>query len=987
MRLTHMLCQTSVLRILHGSGGEPPDYDTLFVQRRKDLEARARAQQRASESEDQFAFANFSKGADMASSATRAMRAKFTEFLQVVSDLTGAEGGTELSEQARALYESVASRKRGVKADMETSVGRVDPAKWRQMRSLAKELSEWRQSFQKQAEPQQTQAQQRAVPHAADGAQGEGTNELVAALVAKFSSLASVGYGSDIVLIPPLPEQDGRQGAARDAAGSAHPDASSAHAAAAHAPSSAAAHGPISAFATAADAVGAASASDNGVAWLLASCEDHVVRTSAQAAFAPASLAQSILRLIREGRGDDGALQAGLFDLLGAESLEMLGDLVQRQTQLRRITDADLSAAASATQQPVSAAYEPAAPARGMPGGGSSSRGGPAQSNGPPPAVASQIVVTTEAQRNQEKERRRADRRAARRRARGDGGDAEVPGGGNPAVAAETAAAAAAAGIDVDWLQAAGFDEQYLQQERALGLQKGQSFAPSGAAAAAAARGRDDYGQSSFVASTIGEMRASILGADASLTDLFTRRTLPEGTTRVKAKGYEEVMVPPRIERVSAEEEEQLVLISALDDFAQKAFRGTKRLNRLQSRLFDVAYNTNENMLVCAPTGAGKTNVAMLTIVREIGQHLQGERVERSQFKIVYVAPMKALAQEVVTKFKARLSALNVVVAELTGAHARAAAMTAAPAELACARLPVCLCVCPYVCMKACSCPRSRRRHAADAARDRGDASDRDHAREVGRDHAQEHQRRPHAAGAPAHPGRGAPACRGPRPRHRGAGGAHAADGGGVADTHPHRGPVRHAAQLPRRGAVPGREPGARPLLRRRLVPPRAPHLVLHRHHGGQCAAAAAEDERGGVPEGAGDAEARQAGARCTHAVRAAPPTLCLTPMPPRVLQVMIFVHSRKDTAKTARAILELATQDGTLSLFFDPAHPQASHFLRQVSKSRARELTELVNNGIGIHHAGMLRSDRCVAAARLCCIAGWLTRKHGMQQPVGEDV
>ena len=34
----------------------------------------------------------------------------------------------------------------------------------------------------------------------------------------------------------------------------------------------------------------------------------------------------------------------------------------------------------------------------------------------------------------------------------------------------------------------------------------------------------------------------------------------------------------------------------------------------------DTAYRTSENMLVCAPTGAGKTNVAMLCITQTIKQ-------------------------------------------------------------------------------------------------------------------------------------------------------------------------------------------------------------------------------------------------------------------------------------------------------------------------------------------------------------------------------
>lgn len=60
-----------------------------------------------------------------------------------------------------------------------------------------------------------------------------------------------------------------------------------------------------------------------------------------------------------------------------------------------------------------------------------------------------------------------------------------------------------------------------------------------------------------------------------------------------------------------------------------------KRLNRIQSIVFETAYNTNENMLVCAPTGAGKTNIAMLTVLHEIRQHLQpGGVIRKDQFKV-----------------------------------------------------------------------------------------------------------------------------------------------------------------------------------------------------------------------------------------------------------------------------------------------------------------------------------------------------------------
>jgi hypothetical protein len=44
---------------------------------------------------------------------------------------------------------------------------------------------------------------------------------------------------------------------------------------------------------------------------------------------------------------------------------------------------------------------------------------------------------------------------------------------------------------------------------------------------------------------------------------------------------------------------------------------------------------------VCAPTGAGKTNIAMITVLHEIGQHLKYGVLQKDEFKIVYVAPMK----------------------------------------------------------------------------------------------------------------------------------------------------------------------------------------------------------------------------------------------------------------------------------------------------------------------------------------------------------
>ena len=57
----------------------------------------------------------------------------------------------------------------------------------------------------------------------------------------------------------------------------------------------------------------------------------------------------------------------------------------------------------------------------------------------------------------------------------------------------------------------------------------------------------------------------------------------------------------------------------------------------------NTALNTSENILMCAPTGAGKTNVAMLAILHTMSLYRNAEtgKIDTSKFKIVYVAPMK----------------------------------------------------------------------------------------------------------------------------------------------------------------------------------------------------------------------------------------------------------------------------------------------------------------------------------------------------------
>ena len=87
-------------------------------------------------------------------------------------------------------------------------------------------------------------------------------------------------------------------------------------------------------------------------------------------------------------------------------------------------------------------------------------------------------------------------------------------------------------------------------------------------------------------------------------------------------------------------------------------------MNRIQSRMVKASLESDENLLLCAPTGAGKTNVALLCILREVGKHVMPDgRINVEEFKMIYVAPMRSLVQEVVGNFTKRLNPFGLKVA------------------------------------------------------------------------------------------------------------------------------------------------------------------------------------------------------------------------------------------------------------------------------------------------------------------------------------
>jgi len=150
------------------------------------------------------------------------------------------------------------------------------------------------------------------------------------------------------------------------------------------------------------------------------------------------------------------------------------------------------------------------------------------------------------------------------------------------------------------------------------------------------------------------------------------KQGLPKGTEREFGNGFEKVTIPAA-HRDEKDLHRRLHVAEILDEQCRKAFSGTTTLNPMQSTVFETAFTRRDNMLVCAPTGAGKTNVALLAVMahfRDVGliPGFEGKSLVETGKKVVYIAPMKALAQEIVEKFDSKLRpTLHLIVKELTG--------------------------------------------------------------------------------------------------------------------------------------------------------------------------------------------------------------------------------------------------------------------------------------------------------------------------------
>ncbi|KAJ8698174.1 putative steryl acetyl hydrolase mug81 [Pleurotus ostreatus] len=394
---------------------------------------------------------------------------------------------------------------------------------------------------------------------------------------------------------------------------------------------------------------------------------------------------------------------------------------------------------------------------------------------------------------------------------------------------------------------------------------------------------------------------------------------LPLGTTRDQNETYEEVIIPPA-KPVPPKTAERLIPVPELDPLARGCFPGYSNLNRIQSIVYPTAYGTNENMLICAPTGAGKTDVAMLTILRVLDQHRSksnpqapiASTINRNEFKIIYVAPMKALASEIVRKFSKRLRWLSVSVRELTGD------MQMTKAEIAETQIIV---TTPEKWDVVTRKPTGEGEIASALKlliidevhllnEERGAVIETIVARTLRQVESSQSVIRIL----------------------------------GLSATLPNYVDVAEFLSVSPKKGLFYFDSSFRPV-------PLEQHFL-------------------GIRGKPGSALSKKNLDHVTYEK--------VSELVAQGHQVMVFVHARKETVKAALNLRENAMLEGTLDGFSCETHPQWSLFRRDIGESRNKEMKQLFDSGFGIHHAGMLRTDRNMmermfearAIKVLCCTA-----------------
>ncbi|OGE56054.1 hypothetical protein PENARI_c003G09543 [Penicillium arizonense] len=377
---------------------------------------------------------------------------------------------------------------------------------------------------------------------------------------------------------------------------------------------------------------------------------------------------------------------------------------------------------------------------------------------------------------------------------------------------------------------------------------------------------------------------------------------LPLGSKQIEEPKYTEFEIPAT-KVGTLGKGQKLVEIASMDGLCRGTFKGYKTLNRMQSLLYDVAYKTNENMLICAPTGAGKTDAAMLTVLSVVGKNTFPNPLEVPEateftvqvddFKIVYVAPMKALAAEVTEKLGKRLAWLGINVRELTGD------MQLTKREIVDTQIIV----------------TTPEKWDVVTRKSTGDTELVQKVRLLIIDevHMLHDERGAVIESLVARTQRQVESTQS------------LIRIVGLSATLPNYTDVADFLKVNKMAGMFFFDSSFRP-------------VPLEQHFIGVKGKPGSKQSRENI-DGVAYEKVRD--------------------MLERGHQVMVFVHSRKDTVMTARMLKQLAAEEGREDLFSCHDHENYSNALRDMKHAKARELRDLFASGFGTHHAGMTRSDR----------------------------
>ncbi|KAJ7363488.1 activating signal cointegrator 1 complex subunit [Desmophyllum pertusum] len=327
------------------------------------------------------------------------------------------------------------------------------------------------------------------------------------------------------------------------------------------------------------DSGGATSKDDITGSWLRDQCQHHFGDSSSGVSVT--DLCSALFDILSSDR-DNAAIQNDLFELLGFDRFEFIQTLLENRHRIILAITGGLSDMQSESKGTEASRVNPTA--------------GPSR-----PLYGCQVTVQSEQEKQLMRQVRKDERKEERRLARRDK---------NAPTDEE----------DVDqeaYLRAVGFDPNSMKTQREIALQVASS-APLLSRPKRSIQPTQVY---PYVFDALAEtQRATAFISDTSGTRLVktstaetsghstkcTRIALPADAKRKNTKMCEEVFIPPNTP-LPPKDGEAPIPISSLDEIGQMGFKGMKRLNRIQSIVFDAAYNTNENLLISAPTGAGKT--------------------------------------------------------------------------------------------------------------------------------------------------------------------------------------------------------------------------------------------------------------------------------------------------------------------------------------------------------------------------------------------